>query len=28
LFNPDQSDKLKRIANDAVELEQWVIYKS
>jgi hypothetical protein len=22
LFNPDQSDKLKRIANDAVELEQ------
>jgi hypothetical protein len=28
LFNPDQSDKLKRIASDAVELEQWVIYKS
>jgi hypothetical protein len=22
LFNPDQSDKLKRIASDAVELEQ------
>jgi hypothetical protein len=22
LFNPDQTDKLKRIANDAVELEQ------
>jgi hypothetical protein len=25
LFNPDQTDKLKRIASDAVELEQWVI---
>jgi hypothetical protein len=22
LFNPDQTDKLKRIASDAVELEQ------